>query len=302
MAIATVAKRVILFLVTNLLIMVMVGIVFNVLASVFGLPPQIHGSLGSLLLFSGVVGFAGSFISLLMSKQMAKWMMGVKIIDPATHDHELKRLVQMVHDSARRAKLAKMPEVGIYESPDLNAFATGPSKSNSLVAVTTGLMRRMSADELEGVIGHEVAHIANGDMVTMTLIQGIVNTFVVFFSRLLANVVSGSVDEKYRGLVYFGTSILFDIVFGILGSIVVAIYSRRREFRADLGSARLVGKPKMIAALRALQNSTIEPVVEERAAAFASLRIDSKPGGLMALLSTHPPLEMRIQTLEKARI
>jgi heat shock protein HtpX len=197
---------------------------------------------------------------------------------------------------AQNAGLSKMPEVGIYDSPDMNAFATGPSKRNSLVAVSTGLMRSMNKAEIEGVIGHEVAHIANGDMVTMTLVQGTVNAFVMFLARIIANVAASQADERYRHMIYFGVSIALDILLGILGSVVVAYFSRYREFRADAGGASYAGREKMIAGLRKLQ--TMYDRLEPDDRPMAAFKISNRPSGLMALFSTHPPLEKRIERLQ----
>ena len=248
-----------------------------------------------------VMGFSGSLISLMMSKFMAKHMYGVQIIDPKATDSRSRGLVEMVHNFARRAGLPAMPEVGIYESPDINAFATGPSKSNSLVALSTGLLNSMSADEVEGVVGHEVAHIANGDMVTMTLIQGIVNTFVLFLSRILASLIanSSSSDDDRRGspMLQWVLTMVFDILFAILASIVVNYFSRRREFRADAGGAKIAGREKMIAGLRRLQ-SQFERIEPDNGAA-ATLKISNKSSGIMALFSTPPALSERIARLEK---
>jgi heat shock protein HtpX len=190
------------------------------------------------------------------------------------------------------------PEVGIYDSPEVNAFATGPTRSRSLVAVSTGLLRGMQRDEVEGVLAHEVAHIQNGDMVTMTLIQGVVNAFVLFLARFIANILRSAVDERMSGLVYFMTVIALQIGLGLLGSVVVAWFSRAREFRADAGSAALAGKGKMIAALQRLQQNTL--MIENQHPALATLKISGTRGGL-ALLSTHPPLEARIAALQNAR-
>lgn len=291
-------KRILLFLITNVAVLVTISLALNVIQAVTGV--RIDGnSLTGLMVFCLVWGMGGAFISLLMSKWMAKSMMGVRIIDPNTRNSEEQNLVQMVHDISKRAGLNKMPEVGIYDSPDVNAFATGPSKNNSLVALSTGLMSRMNRDEIEGVVGHEVAHIANGDMVTMTLVQGIVNAFVMFFARILARLISSQVNENMRMMVYFGLTILFDIMFSVLGSIVVAFFSRAREYRADKGGAQYAGREKMIAGLRRLQSmfDNLEP----DKSAVATLKISSKPSGLMAFFSTHPPLEERIRRLEQYR-
>jgi len=293
-------KRIGLFLLTNILVIITISITANILAGFFGI--QLSGSMQGLLIMCAIMGFSGSIISLMMSKWVAKRMYGVQIIDPQTHDPELRGLVDMVHGFARRAGLPKPPEVGIYEAPEINAFATGPSKSNSLVALSTGLFRSMNKEEVEGVVGHEVAHIANGDMVTMTLIQGIVNTFVLFLSRILASVVANSGDSDEEGSsspwMYFVLVMAFDILFTILASIVVNYFSRRREFRADAGGAKVAGREKMLAGLRKLQTQ-FDQIAPDTGAA-ATLKITNKSSGLMRILfSTHPPLEERIRRLER---
>lgn len=297
-------KRIFLFLSVNILVMVTLSLVLNL----FGVQPYLTSygiDYQSLMAFSFIYGMGGAFISLLMSKMMAKWMMGVQIIDPNTHDRQLGQLVQTVHRLARDAGLGTMPEVGIYDSPELNAFATGPTRSRALVAVSSGLLTRMTQDEVEGVLGHEIAHVANGDMVTMTLIQGVVNAFVMFLSRALAFVIAqalrGDRDREREGgginhMVYFGVQIVLEIFFMILASMVVAFFSRWREFRADAGSARIGGRQKMISALQALQR-VYDHVEPEPNAAIASLKISSKPRGLMRLFGSHPPLEERIERL-----
>lgn len=291
-------KRFGLFILTNLLIMVMLTIVWNILGHFLNLA-GLNSYLPTLLLFCAVWGMGGAFISLWMSKWIAKSFHGVKIIDPQNASPELRRLVETVHSLARRAQLTTMPEVGYYESPDINAFATGPSRNNSLVAVSTGLLNRMSEPEIEGVLGHEITHVANGDMVTMTLIQGIVNAFALFFSRLLANLIASNVEERYRSLVYFLTTIIGDIVFTLLGSMVVMYFSRRREFRADAGSARISSRQNMIQALRKLQAAYELPYPAEQGST-ATLMISNRPGkGLAALFLSHPPLEERIRALER---
>ncbi len=297
-------KRLGLFIVTNVLIMVTIGIVWSLISHFFGLG-QLNSHIVTLSAFCLVWGMTGSFISLFISKWMAKSMYGVQILDPMDHrlSAEARTLISTIHDLAKKAQLPKMPEVGIYESPDVNAFATGPSKSNSLVAVSTGLLQKMSKSEVEGVLGHEVAHIANGDMVTMTLIQGIVNSISLLFSRLLANLVAANVDEKIREGVRFALIILGDILFTLLGSMVVAYYSRKREFRADTGGARLASKSNMVGALKRLQSVYGQPLEEHegRTDALATLKIShrEKPGLFMSLLMTHPPLEERIAALER---
>ena len=297
-------KRTGLFILTNILVMVTIGIVWSLISSFFGLGPM-NGSVIALMAFCLVMGMSGAFISLMLSRWMAKSMYGVKLIDPKdpalTADG--RWLLDTVYALARAAQLPAMPEVGIYDSPDVNAFATGPSKKKSLVAVSSGLFNRMSKPEIEGVLGHEITHIANGDMVTMTLIQGIVNSIAFFFSRILANIISSQVDEKMRGIVHFAMTILGDIFFTLLGSMVVAYFSRRREFRADAGGAKLATSSNMVQALRKLQTVYELPLdaQEGRRDALATLQIShrDKPGALRSLFMTHPPLEDRIAALER---
>ncbi len=291
-------KRIGLFLLTNLLVVLTISITATLLSAFFGI--RLSGGMQGLLVLCAIMGFSGSIISLMMSKFMAKQFYGVQIIDPTTQDPQLRGLVEMVHGIARKAGLPKMPEVGIYEAPEINAFATGPSKSNSLVALSTGLFRSMSREEVEGVVGHEIAHVANGDMVTMTLIQGIVNTFVLFLSRVLASVIANSGNsENNRGgsMTQYMLTMLFDVLFGILASILVNYFSRLREFRADAGGAQFAGREKMIAGLRRLQTQYAQIAPDNGAA--ATLKISNKSSGLMALFSTHPPLEERIRRLER---
>ncbi len=292
-------KRIFVFGLVNMLIIVTLSIVASIVSAYLGI--DLHGSsLGGMMLMALIWGMGGAFISLLMSKQMAKWTMGVQIIDPGTHNPDERHLLMTVHRMAKAAGITKMPEVGIYDAPELNAFATGPTKNNSLVAVSTGLLRSMNTEEVEGVLGHEVAHIANGDMVTMTLIQGVVNAFVIFFARLIAFFAAGFVKEDLRWIVRFAVTIVLEILLSFLGMMVVAFFSRSREFRADAGGARLAGREKMIAALQALQRN-YERMQESHQGqeALATLKISGKSGGLMALLSTHPDLEDRIQTLRR---
>lgn len=300
-------KRMGLFLVTNILVMVTVGIVWS-LISTFLQMQGINSYIPLLMALSLVMGMGGAFVSLLISRWMAKRLYGIQIITPQTADPNLRRLVEKVHNFARHANLSVMPEVGIYDSPDLNAFATGPSKKRSMVAVSTGLLGKLSDSELDGVLAHEVSHIANGDMVTMTLIQGIVNAFAFFFSRILANIVASNVDEKFRGVVHFMCVIIGDILFTFLGSFVVASFSRAREFRADAGGARLASRESMIGALRKLQATLNRDQNSEETGLgrdpLASMKISSRPksGGILALLMTHPPLEVRIQALQKLNV
>jgi heat shock protein HtpX len=296
-------KRIFLFLAINILIVTTITIILNLL----NVKPFLnaHGlDYTSLMIFCLIWGFGGAFISLALSRSMAKWMLGVRVIDPSTNDPQLRQLLETVHTLARAAHLPAMPEVGIYDSPEVNAFATGPTQRRSLVAVSSGLLRKMSQEELEGVLGHEITHISNGDMVTMTLIQGVVNAFVMFLARVLAYVISGlGKGQKSSAGSYVTFNILvivFQIVFMILGSLVVAAYSRRREFRADKGGAQLAGREKMISALQGLQRLEMvrDPKVEKPA--FQSMKISHhERGGLLALFMTHPPLETRIQRLKE---
>lgn len=290
-----IAKRVALFLVINALVMASVSVLTAVICTfLYGSPVPPQGSMIPLILFAGLFGMGGSLISLMISKWSAKRMMGLTMIDPQTNDPQQRELVEMVHNMARAARLPKMPEIGIYDSPEMNAFATGPSKSNSLVAVSTGLVRSMNKGELEAVIGHEVAHIANGDMVTLTLIQGIINTFVIFFSQIIANLVA-SQFERNRYWIRLAVYMVTQIAFTMLGAIVVAYFSRKREFRADKGGARYSSRDNMIGALRVLGRQTIEPQKEDQLAAF---KIDGATT-FRGLFRTHPPLEDRIAQLQK---
>ncbi|HNX59730.1 MAG TPA: protease HtpX [Spirochaetota bacterium] len=295
----SVFKRIGFFLLTNIAIMVTISIILNIT----GVGRYITATgidYKALLVFCLIWGMTGSFISLLLSKTMAKWSMGVKVINPGTIGGVEGDLVQMVRRISTAARVP-MPEVGIYESPEPNAFATGPTKKNSLIAVSTGLLNSMKRNEVEGVIGHEMAHISNGDMVTMVLIQGVVNAFAMFLSRIISYFVSTMVKEDLEYLVRIVLTIVLDIIFSIIGSLVVAAFSRQREFRADLGGARFAGKGNMIAALQALQ-STINAPVDHRGESMASLKISNRKKGFLHLFSTHPSLETRIAALERARV
>lgn len=293
-------KRIFLFVLTNILVMVSVSIVLSTL----GVNNYLTASgidYNALMIFCLVWGFVGSGISLLMSKFMAKKMMGVEIIDERGQYGEL---VRKVHTLARQAGLSKMPEVGIYRSPEVNAFATGPSKNNSLVAVSSGLLNQMDADEVEGVLAHEVAHIANGDMVTMALIQGVVNAFVMFFARVaafaLSQAMQGDRDDDrpvQAGFMYHIIVMVCEIIFSFLGMFVVAYFSRVREYRADKGGAQYAGKQKMVSALKRLQQKF--EMVDDSQENFNAMKISSKKG-LMSFLSTHPSLEDRIARLEQS--
>lgn len=287
-------KRVFFFAVVNILVVLTLSISAHLIMGFLGIDAS---EFSGLFILYGVIGMGGAFVSLFMSKWMAKRAMGVRVIEPRTSDPFQRQLVEQVHQLAKAAGLSKMPEVGIYESSDINAFATGPSRNNSLVAVSTGLLHRMNQDEVEGVLAHEVAHIANGDMVTMTLLQGIINTVVLVLARLLSNLISSAVEERMRYAVQFGSFMALQILLGILGSLVVNGFSRHREFRADSGGARLAGRDKMVAALKALAKQIPQPLAEEQKA-FASMKISGSRAA--KLFSTHPPLEERIRALETA--
>ena len=294
-------KRIGLFLLTNLLVMATISIFWTFLSNYLQIA-GINSYLPTLMAFCLVWGMGGAFISLLMSKWAAKMFHGVQVIEPGNSNPELRALVNKVHELARRAQLPKMPEVGIYESYDVNAFATGPSKGNSLVAVSTGLLQRMNDKEVEGVLAHEIAHVANGDMVTMTLIQGIVNAFAMFFSRLLANLIASNVEERYRSIVRFVVTIIGDIAFTLLGSIVVNHFSRRREYRADAGGAQFSSRENMIAALEKLRSVYDLPIPPEEGATATLMISNRKKTGLAGLFMTHPPLEERIEALRQGRV
>ncbi|GGA92536.1 protease HtpX [Agarivorans gilvus] len=286
-------KRILLFLATNLAVVLVLGIVMNIVFSVLGISTR---SVGGLLVFCAIFGFGGSIISLLISKWMAKRSTNAQVITTPRNQTE----AWLVDTVARQAKAAGigMPEVAIYHAPDMNAFATGAKKDDALVAVSTGLLDNMTRDEVEAVLAHEVSHIANGDMVTLTLIQGVVNTFVMFLARIIANVISSSMsnnNENGQGmgtLAYMATVFVLEMVFGILASIIVMWFSRQREYRADEGSAKLVGKEKMINALQRLGGSR-EPEMEGSLMAFG---INGKRS-MSELFLSHPPLEKRIAAL-----
>ncbi|MBS7827192.1 protease HtpX [Wohlfahrtiimonas chitiniclastica] len=287
-------KRILLWTVTNVAVIA----VITVILSVTGLSGALNGGKGLLpmLLAAAVVGFTGSIISLLMSKKMAIHGMGVHIITEPSNQMEAW-LVDTVHRQAKAAGIG-LPDVGIFESADPNAFATGANKNAALVAVSTGLLHTMNRDEIEAVLGHEVAHIANGDMVTLTLIQGVVNTFVIFLSRIVANIITsalqGNNDDEApveNSGTFFIVSFVLQIIFGFLASIIVAWFSRKREFKADEGGARLAGRDKMIGALQALQRGHANEDLPGNMAAFGI------SGKVANLFSTHPPLEERIDAL-----
>ena len=289
--------RILLFLATNAAVLVLISVVFQVLG-IEGILAEngVDLNLQALLVMSAVIGFGGSFISLAMSKFMAKRSMGVQVIERPSSRTE-QWLVDTVQRQARQAGIG-MPEVGIFNAPEPNAFATGMSRNKALVAVSSGLLANMSSDEVEAVLGHEVTHVANGDMVTMGLIQGVVNTFVIFLSRVVGHVVDRVVFKTERGYgpAYYITSIVAQILLSILASMIVMWFSRRREFRADAGGASLAGRGKMIGALQALQRAH-EP--HDLPGEFAAFGISGGlGGGMKKLFMSHPPLEERIAALQ----
>jgi len=291
--------RIALFLATNAAILVLISIVFQ-LFGIEGILAEngVDLNLQALLVMSAVIGFGGSFISLAMSKFLAKRSMGVKIIEQPASSSE-QWLVSTVKRQAEQAGIG-MPEVGIFDSPEPNAFATGMNRNNALVAVSAGLLQNMDADEVEAVLGHEITHVSNGDMVTMGLIQGVINTFVIFLSRVIGHVVDRVVFKTERGYgpAYYITSIVAQIFLSILASMIVMWFSRRREFRADAGGASLAGRNKMIAALQALQRGS-QP--HDLPGEFAAFGISGGLGtGIKKLFMSHPPLEERIAALRAA--
>ncbi len=287
-------KRIFLFVLTNLAVLVVLSLSMKLL----GLDRALMGTgfnPTAVLIMAGIIGFGGAFFSLAISKWSAKMMTGARVIDTPSNLTE-RWLVDTVHKQARAAGIG-MPEVAIYDAPDVNAFATGMNKDNALVAVSTGLLQNMSREEAEAVLGHEVSHVANGDMVTLALIQGVVNTFVIFLSRVVGYVVDRIIlkNERGEGIGYFATVIVAELVLGILASIIVMWFSRQREFRADSGGARLAGREKMIAALRRLQ--AVHEAPNALPAQMKAFGIREGKGGLSRLFMTHPPLEERIEAL-----
>jgi heat shock protein HtpX len=293
-------KRIFLFLATNFAIIIVLSITLRLLGVESILDQQgVDLNLNALLVFAAVFGFGGSFISLAISKWTAKRFTGAKVIEQARTPTE-QWLVNTVKQQAQRSNIG-MPEVAVYDSPQPNAFATGMSRNKALVAVSTGLLNSMSQDEVEAVLAHEVSHVANGDMVTLALIQGVVNTFVIFLSRVIGHVVDRTVFkvERGHGPAYWITVIVAEIVLAILASIIVMWFSRQREFRADAGSARLVGRDKMIAALQRLQAGPAAESLPDQMAAFGIT--GKRNGGLKRLFMSHPPLEERIEALRSSQ-
>ena len=283
--------RIVLFLVTNIAVMVVISVLF----SVFGVGQVLDANgvdldLGKLLIYSAIIGFTGSILSLLISKPMAKWQTGAKLVNDAS-DPDSQWLVSRVRAHAQAAGIG-MPDVAIFPADAPNAFATGARRDSALVAVSTGLMRGMKRNEIDAVLGHEIAHIANGDMITLTLIQGVVNTFVVFLSRVVGHIVDRVIlkNERGHGIGYVVSSLVAQVLLGILASMIVSWFSRRREFRADVGGARYAGTENMIAALERLKGG-VAPMPDGMKA------FGIGGGGMMALFSTHPPLDVRIAAL-----
>ena len=291
-------KRVALFLATNLAILLVFSVVWIILSQFFNLSTFTAGyniNLGGMLVFCAIFGFGGAFISLAMSKWMAKRSTGMRVIDQPRNERE-QWLYATVKRQAEQAGIG-MPEVGIYDAPEINAFATGASRNSSLVAVSEGLLRAMTRDEAEAVLAHEVSHVANGDMVTLTLIQGVVNTFVMFLARIIGHTIDRVVfkNEEGPGIGYFVTVIVLEIIFGILASTIVMGFSRWREFRADAGGAQLAGREKMIAALQRLAQTYGQSTLPSEVRAFGIS--GGVASGLKKLFMSHPPLAERIQAL-----
>jgi len=286
-------KRVFLFLVTNLAILVVLSISLRLLGieSIFN---QQGLDMNALLVYAAVIGMAGSFISLAISKWSAKMLTGAQVIERPGNPGEIW-LVDTIKRHAQRAGIG-MPEVAIYDAPDMNAFATGMMRNNALVAVSTGLLQNMNKDEVDAVLAHEISHIANGDMVTLALIQGVVNTFVIFLSRVIGNFVDRAIfkNERGPGPAFWITSIVAELVLGVLATMIVLWFSRRREFRADAGSAKLVGPAKMIAALERLKANVEQPQLPQQMKAFGI----AGGSGFTRLFMSHPPLDERIAALQ----
>lgn len=282
-------KRITLFLLTNLAVLALVSIVM----AIFGVNPS---TFGGLLVFAALFGFGGSLISLFMSKWTAKRFSGAQVIEQPRTEVE-RWLVETVKRQAQAAGIG-MPEVAVYDAPEINAFATGANRNNALVAVSTGLLRSMDRDEAEAVLAHEVAHVANGDMVTMALLQGVLNTFVIVLARVVARALSQYMGRDMGGMAYFAVVFVLDMIFGLFASMIAMWFSRHREFRADAGGAALAGRPKMIAALERLAQNHGQNTLPKQIAAFG---ISGGIGhGLKRLLMSHPPLEERIAALRNA--
>ncbi|MDQ7009858.1 MAG: protease HtpX [Candidatus Gracilibacteria bacterium] len=288
----------------NAAIMIVITISFYLVERIFGISLSTHtGGYTGMFISAAIIGFAGSFLSLAISKWMAKraYKMTFLTEDNEGTFSEKERIVYTTVLTLAKENSIKIPEIGIYEDVEPNAFATGSSKNNSLVGVSTGLLNGMSKDAIEGVVAHEMAHILNGDMVTMTLLQGVLNTFVIFISNILTNIIDNMLDEKMGFFARIGVVIFFQLLLGILASLIASKFSRYREYKADAGSARYVGKDKMIAGLQALKN--MQNLASSDEGKMASMQISTKKRtGIMSLLSTHPDLDDRIEALENLRI
>jgi heat shock protein HtpX len=290
-------KRIFLFLVTNLAVLALLSVVLFVIEQAFGVHLA-RGGMGGLLVFAAIFGFGGALISLALSKWTAKRMMGVRVITAPQSDGE-RWLVGTVKRLADQAGVG-MPEVGLFDAEEMNAFATGARRNAALVAVSSGLLRSMSRPQVEAVLGHEISHVANGDMVTLALLQGVLNTFVIFLARIVGSIVDRALfknDRQESGIGFFLTTMVAQIVLGILASMIVSWYSRRREFRADRGGANLAGTGSMIAALQALKQSHGEPMPPQMQAFGINT---GSAGGFMRLFMSHPPLDERIAALQSS--
>ncbi len=300
-------RRFFLFIAVNAIIVLTISFILN-LIDVRPYLTEAGIDYQTLLIFCTVWGFTGSLVSLALSRLLAKWMMGVEVIDPDTQDPLEKQLLSTVAVLAKRAGLEAMPEVGVYDSIEVNAFATGPSRTRALIAVSTGMLKRMNWDEIEGVLGHEISHIANGDMVTMTLLQGVVNTFVMFFARVIAFAITrmgrskddSSSDELPSPFLYSILVFVFEFIFMILGAIIIATYSRYREYRADEGSAYISSKEKMIHALERLEHVSGLYDAKSEQPTLQAFKISAKKSShFLSLFASHPPIEKRIQRLKE---
>lgn len=306
----TLIKRFGFFILTNLLVVLTISLIIGFVSQFFGIRLD-GGGYGGLMVLCFIWGMGGAFISLQLSRWMAKKFHGVQVIDPNTMNPTERKLIDVVYQIARRAGMETMPEVGYYESPDVNAFATGPSKSRSLVAVSTGLVNTMKPDELEGVLAHEIAHIVNGDMVTLTLIQGVVNAFAMFIAHIVTTAVINSMRRNDDDRPGFGDFMLRQFIYStvsmvltLLGSIVVCYFSRHREFRADAGGSKLSSSEKMAAALLKLQSlhTLALPQPETKGGdSLAAMKISGKQSGFLSLFSTHPPIEERIEAVKNRK-
>ncbi|MEP6548311.1 MAG: protease HtpX [Gammaproteobacteria bacterium] len=297
-------KRIFLFLITNLAVLALLSAVIFIIEQVFGVRLG-QGGMGGLLVFAAIFGFGGALISLALSKWTAKRLMGVRLIDAPQSDAE-RWLVATVKRLADQAQIG-MPEVGIFEAQEMNAFATGARRNAALVAVSSGLLRSMSRSQIEAVLGHEISHVANGDMVTLALLQGVLNTFVIFLARIIGNIVDRALfknDRQESGIGFFLTTMVAQIVLGILASMIVSWYSRRREFRADRGGANLAGTGAMISALEVLKRSQGQPMPPQMQAFGINTGggATGGGGGFMRLFMSHPPLDERIAALQSQEL